>query len=158
MITRVRRTLLFYAGPASSSSITLAQRERGMFDEQGGLILWDFYICAPGSLALLIHPHTLNFCSVFPTPLPETLRRGQNGRRRRVSALTINSNEWGRVGRCSCSLVGSWFRGVVCCIKSLHAPPRQKPAMHAPNKPAWMRRCASPRCADRACMRRCMQP
>ena len=32
-----------------------------------------FYICAPGSLALPIHPHALNSCSVFPTPLPETL-------------------------------------------------------------------------------------
>ena len=37
---------------------------------------WDFYIYAPGSLAILIHPHTLNFCSLFPTPLPETLRTG----------------------------------------------------------------------------------
>ena len=58
-----------------------------------------FYICAPGSLALLIHPHALNFCSVFPTPLSETLRRGHNGRRRRVSALIVNSDEWGHVGR-----------------------------------------------------------
>ena len=30
-----------------------------------------FYICAPDSLAILIHPHALNFCSLFSTPLPE---------------------------------------------------------------------------------------
>ena len=39
MITRVGRTLRFCVGPASSLSITLTQRERGTFDEQGGLIL-----------------------------------------------------------------------------------------------------------------------
>ena len=56
----------------------------------------DFYICAPGSLALLIHPRALNFCSIFPTPLPETLITGHNGRCRRVKGLTVNSDEWGR--------------------------------------------------------------
>ena len=50
-------------------------------------ILRDFYFCAPGSLALLIHPHSVNFCSLFPTPLPETLRTGYNGRCRRVNAF-----------------------------------------------------------------------
>ena len=50
-------------------------------------LYWDFYICAPGSLALLIHPHSVNFCSLFPTPLPETLRTGYNGCCRRVNAF-----------------------------------------------------------------------
>ena len=52
----------------------------------------DFYFCAPGSLALLIHPHSVNFCSLFPTPLPETLITGHNGRCRRVKGLTVNSD------------------------------------------------------------------
>ena len=52
----------------------------------------DFYIYAPGSLALLIHPRALNFCSIFPTPLPETLITGHNGRCRRVKGLTVNSD------------------------------------------------------------------
>ena len=99
-----------------------------------------FYFCAPGSLALLIHPHSVNFCSLFPTPLPETLITGYNGRCRRVNGLTVNSDEWGRVGWCRCSTIGPWFRWAVPCIKCLRAPPRQKPAMHAPNKPACMRR------------------
>ena len=46
-----------------------------------------FYFYAPGSLALLIHPHSVNFCLLFPTPLPETLRTGYNGRCRRVNAF-----------------------------------------------------------------------
>ena len=47
-----------------------------MINELGGKILRVFYIRAPSSLAILIHPHALNFCSLFPTPLPETLRTG----------------------------------------------------------------------------------
>ena len=31
----------------------------------------DFYFCAPGSLALLIHLHSVNFCSLFPLPYPK---------------------------------------------------------------------------------------
>lgn len=136
------------------------------------LILRNFYICAPGSLALLIHPHTLNFFSVLPTPLPETVRTGHNGHCRRVNGLTVNSDKWGRTGLChpldlssGAALggvgVGPLGRGFIGPSLALNACARRHNrsllCIH-PAKPACMRRCAPPRCADPACMRRCVPP
>ena len=68
-------------------------------------ILRDFYACALGSLALLIHPHALNLCSLFPSTLSEELIRGRKGQTGRLTSgplLTVNSDEGGRAGFCTC--------------------------------------------------------
>ena len=100
-------------------------------------IFWDFYICAPGSLALLIHSHALNFCSVFPTPLPETLRRGHNGRLHRGRALTVHSDEWGRVGGVAVRPLGRGFLGLSLALNACaRRHDRSLLCMHPTNMPA----------------------
>jgi len=120
----------------------------------GDIDSWVFYICAPGSLALLIHPHALNFCSFFPTPLPETLRRGRNGRRRRVSALTVNSYEWGRVWGVAIRLLGHGFIGSFLALNACaRRHDRCLQSMHPTSLPACVDVPTEPACADQACMR-----
>ena len=53
-----------------------------------------FMLCAPGSLVLLSHAHALNFCSLFPTLLCETLAKPQTGRFRQVNPVDRYMDEF----------------------------------------------------------------
>ena len=55
-----------------------------------------YSICAPNSLVVLSFPHASNFCSLFPTPLAETLTNVHN---RRLPSWPL-TDLWGHVGLC----------------------------------------------------------